>query len=112
MPSGFSECSAIDLYAARCSILHSYTSKSTLSRRGEARAIQYAWGNHAAAPLQELIDSAGLGDQFVVVHIDGLIEHFKVAVDQFFREAASDAPLCELVSHRSREDLDEQRDVL
>lgn len=32
-------CSAIDLYAARCSLLHSYTAESRLSREGKAKQV-------------------------------------------------------------------------
>jgi len=34
----------IDLWAARCSVLHTFTSQSDLSNRGKARQIQYYSG--------------------------------------------------------------------
>jgi hypothetical protein len=38
---------ALDLYAARCGILHTSTSVSSLSREGEAREVQYQFrGQH------------------------------------------------------------------
>ena len=37
--------SGLDLYAARCGVLHTYTMDSRLSTEGKAKRILYAWGN-------------------------------------------------------------------
>src|SRR5664280_369361 len=44
-------CSALDLYAARCGIIHAFSWSSDLSRSGKARKIMYAWGTADAAKL-------------------------------------------------------------
>ncbi len=46
-------CSAIDIYAARCAIVHTYTTESDLSRNGRARQIVYAWGAASKNDLQK-----------------------------------------------------------
>lgn len=39
------EFTEVDLWAARCAVLHTYTSQSDLSRKAEARQIQYYSGD-------------------------------------------------------------------
>jgi len=47
---------AVDIYGARCSVLHSYTASSRRSRQGKARRIHYAWGKARAEDLQQALD--------------------------------------------------------
>lgn len=42
-------CSSVDLYAARCGVLHTYSAESRLERQGEARRIFYQWQHGPAA---------------------------------------------------------------
>jgi len=46
-------CTSIELYAARCGILHTFTAESDLSRTGKARKLYYAWGKEkiGTAPI-------------------------------------------------------------
>src|SRR2546430_3498723 len=44
-------CTALDLYAARCGLVHIFTPDSHLSARGDARRICYAWGRGRAEDL-------------------------------------------------------------
>jgi hypothetical protein len=90
LPGTDLNCSAIDLYAARCAVLHTYTSKSAMSREGLAREIVYAWGNKASEDLQRVIDMAKMPSKYVVVHIDILASAFDKAVRAFVLEALAD----------------------
>jgi len=90
LPGSELSCSAIDLYAARCAVLHTYTSKSTMSREGLAREIVYAWGNKSGEELQRVLDMAKLPSKYVVVHIDTLASAFDKAVRAFILEALAD----------------------
>jgi len=45
---GFVSCSAVDLYAARCGVLHTFSAASRRSRGGTAERIAYAWGTGQA----------------------------------------------------------------
>lgn len=47
---------ALDLYAARCSILHSSTAESKLISKGDASPIFYTLGNMHPQELQEVTD--------------------------------------------------------
>jgi hypothetical protein len=44
LPNSKLKCSSIDLYAARCSMVHSSTAESDLSKTGKAKEIYYAHG--------------------------------------------------------------------
>ena len=90
LPSTNLNCSAVDFYAARCAVLHTYTSKSALSRKGQAREIVYAWGNKSSEELQRVIDIAKMSSRYVVVHIDALASAFDKAVRAFVLEVMSD----------------------
>ena len=48
-------CSGIDVFGARCGILHTMAAESDLSRRKKANRILYVWGNAKV----ELLDKAG-----------------------------------------------------
>jgi len=56
LPNTNIKCRAIDLYAARCAIVHSYSSSSKLSKDGEAKEIYYSWGKANIKSLQNDID--------------------------------------------------------
>ena len=42
LPRGIFNCSALDLYAARCAVVHTFTCNSRLSDTGKARTIMYS----------------------------------------------------------------------
>jgi hypothetical protein len=54
------ECTAIELYAARCGILHTSSGESRLAADGEARMLQYAWGTGSAAAANEVGKAIGM----------------------------------------------------
>jgi hypothetical protein len=58
-------CKAIDLYAARCSTLHTYTSESRLSRNGKAKIILYKW-KKADKALEHVMGFLGYEDRIVI----------------------------------------------
>lgn len=45
LPNSSLSCSADDLYAARCGLVHSYIAEARLTRSGNAKQIFYAWGD-------------------------------------------------------------------
>jgi len=101
LPNYESECTASDIYAARCAVVHTYTSKSSLSESGEAKEIVYAWGNRKPEPLQQII---GLTDfpNILVLHIDSLFKAFRVGVADFLNEVVDQPELAALVHERSQ----------
>ena len=82
LPDSGLSCTAIDLYAARCSLIHSYTAESRLSREGKASEIFYAWGNAQEQDLQKLIEWVNTRDA-KAVHVEKLFAALKVGVGRF-----------------------------
>jgi hypothetical protein len=83
-------CSAIDLYAARCGLVHSFTSDADLIEQGKARRLFYAWGTAKAADLQALINRANKQTEMVAVHIRDLVEGWRLGMALFHDELESD----------------------
>jgi len=86
LPASDLQCDATDLYAARCSVLHSYSAESRLSRHGDAVQVFYAWGTAEAEPLQKLIDVIGTTDA-KTVKVEQLLQALKTAVQKFLADA-------------------------
>jgi hypothetical protein len=82
------DCSAIDLYAARCGVLHNLSPESDLSRGGKARQILYAWGDSEAADLRKMIERGEM-QNIVAVQLESLIEHFRAGIKRFLDDARS-----------------------
>ncbi len=82
-------CSALDLYAARCSVLHSYTPESTLSRENKAKKIFYSWGKAKANELQKLINNAN-NYPAIAIHINELFNAFRQGVLKYLNYLEQD----------------------
>lgn len=79
-------CSALELYGARCGIVHTFTPHSTLSRKH--REIIYAWGKADVTKLSEASLRLGRGE--VALHVHDLIAAFKSGVSAYLKDVASD----------------------
>lgn len=93
-------CHGIDLYAARCSIVHTYTMNSNLSENGKATEIVYSWGKAEPDELQAKLDLAGLNA--CVVHLDTLAAALREGVTVFIEELEHDKSKADLVINRAR----------
>ena len=85
-------CSSIDLYSARCSILHGLSWESDLSKNHKAKRIVYSLGRNTenSSELDKEIFSQ---DHVASVHIDSLIASLKAAVNAFFTDANTNEEL-------------------
>ena len=110
IPTGFNQCSPIDLYAARCAVVHTYSSESALSRKGKAREVIYAWGNRQTHPLQSVIDRVGIAN-LVVIHIDELAASVRLAAARFFEAARADPSQWPVVVARSEKFFQDYREL-
>ena len=99
LSSGNFSCTGIDLYAARCGVVHTYTMESQLSEEGKAREIIYAWGNREPEDLKGVLDTVGLTQ--LVIHIEALAGAFREGVAQFLSELDENKERAELVVKRS-----------
>lgn len=89
LPNSQLSCTAIDLYAARCSLIHSYSAESRLSRESKASEIFYAWGASDEQDLQQLIDLEGSRDA-KAVQVENLLAALKQGVEQFIANTRHD----------------------
>jgi hypothetical protein len=91
LPDSGIPCSSLDLYSSRCGIVHSMTGESRAIRRGVAKRIFYAWGNHRAEDLQQILDR--IGQPILAVQLDTLVTAFRIAIDRFVRASEQDLEL-------------------
>jgi len=96
LPNPNIKCEAIDLYAARCAIIHSYSFSSRLSEEGKAKEIYYAWGKANVKSLQNDIDSSA-----IAIHINDFLEAFKEGVEKFKLSIKSDKEKEKIVCGRA-----------
>ena len=100
LPESELNCTATDLYAARCGILHSYTAESQLSKKLEANELVYAWGSSRPESLQEIIDCCGLSEK--VIHIEQLFLAFKSSIVRFLEDLHDSNFPIEVIEKRAR----------
>ena len=89
LSDGSISCAALDIYAARCGVVHAFSADSKLHRDGRANRICYAWGIAKAEDLKRA--SAALGYQDLSLHIDDLVIAFRRAVANHLDMIESDA---------------------
>ncbi|HLY99293.1 MAG TPA: hypothetical protein VKT33_09535 [Candidatus Angelobacter sp.] len=89
LPNPKLECTALEIYSARCGMVHTLTADSNLSRQGKARIIMYAWGNAVANDLKE--STKRLGRTSVIVHVSDLHEAFQSALLKWEDDVKKDA---------------------
>jgi hypothetical protein len=83
-------CTATELYSARCSILHTFTSKAKLVRQGKARQICYISGASTIQDM-EIILKRRNNIGFVVIHLNDLYASYKIGYRNFEVAMVSDA---------------------
>lgn len=101
LPNPNIKCEAIDLYAARCAIIHSYSFSSRLSEEGKAEEIYYAWGKENVKVLQNDLDRRYKKSTKIAIHIDDFLEAFKEGVEKFKLSIKSDKEKEKMVYNRS-----------
>ena len=78
-------CTALELYGARCAVVHSLSAESDLSRGGAVRPVIYAWGNASVDELQEASDAANEAPH-VAIHVSELLEGFRMGLESYLHE--------------------------
>jgi hypothetical protein len=93
-------CSATELYAARCAVLHTLSSQTALTQSGEARQVAHAWASTDVARLQESINALGRKD-VVALSIEELFEAVGAAMMLVMEASQTDAVLRERLEKAS-----------
>jgi len=94
LPGSALRCSATDLYAARCGVVHTYSADSRLGREGAARPLVYQWRRGPAAD-----EAAPLPAGTIVVEVEALHDAFRGAIEKFLISSETDAHVHERVQH-------------
>jgi hypothetical protein len=102
LPGSNLSCTADDLYAARCGLVHSYIAEAKLTRTGEAKQILYAWGTADNAKLQAKVQQGGMDSKAVVIHVQDLLTAFCTGLDRFMEAISHDQQKEQLVYERTR----------
>jgi hypothetical protein len=89
-------CTAEDLYGARCGILHLYCPDSNLRKKGEAKALVYKWKN-GPDPSRKLPEDA------IVLEVEKLRKVVGMAVNQFLGDVERDSRLKDIVQRNCTE---------
>jgi hypothetical protein len=83
-------CTSLDLYAARCGLLHTLTADCRLSDEGRVRRVCYAWGAADAAQLETVSQLTGISSKFVAVHVNDLYEAWRHGLSTFTSDLDTD----------------------
>ena len=83
-------CTAIDLYAARCGILHSLSPYSRPFQKERPRLMCYAYGTARAEDVQRTIIDMKRADRYVAVHVNELFEAWRLGILRFIEELEGD----------------------
>lgn len=84
-------CAALDLYSARCAMLHCLGWESRLSEKGHAKAVVYAFGPGQSRAI-EMLEHKSPG-RFVDVNADELASALEVAYERVRAEAVASPSL-------------------
>ena len=101
LPNTGLKCTALDLYGARCGVVHNFSADSDLSKAGKARPLGYAWAPSRVEELEELVAmgidlhkqsvSSGTPYTFVSVQFEVLLEAVRSATALFLSELKANA---------------------
>lgn len=78
----------IDLYAARCAVLHTMTPDSGLSYKNQAVPLNYAWGTASLEELKKSTEEIRPGEMSYV-HLSDLAQSFKLGLARFAENDAN-----------------------
>ena len=97
LPGSQIQCTALELYAARCSILHTLGWESELSRSGKARSVFYSFGSDDPTLAQAALELTHPG-KFISLKADDLLAAVQKAVATVAALAPTDVELASRLS--------------
>lgn len=89
LPTKLLNCTALELYGARCGLLHNLSSDSNLSERGTVRKIIYASKTIELSKLQEMMKMAKIPN-YVVIKSSELIKSYRLGINNFLKDLLDD----------------------
>lgn len=100
--SGDLPCSALDLYGARCGLLHMYSARSHLSSKGHVAEIWYTFHDREADMLREAVREREL-EQVVVLSLDSLTSAVANGITAFISDLESDQSLADWAISKAKQ---------
>lgn len=101
LPTSGLPCDAVDLYAARCGVVHTLGPESDLAAEAKARRLIYAFGDSSAEQIQRTIDEIGMPDGDIAVDVNVIFDAFERSVWIFRKAILNDSELRERVAKNS-----------
>jgi len=95
------DCTADDLWAARCAVVHTHGYESKLSEKREAREIYYAWGMASDARLGDLIERSRKKGRARSLHVQDLWTALCKAIARFGLDLTQNLERAEIVYRRA-----------
>jgi len=95
------KCNPIDLYAARCALVHTSTPDSDLSKMNKAVQVVYSYGITKKEKLQWCINRIENKDKMIPIQVEELLEEYKKGIFNFFKELEKNPKKSELVKMRA-----------
>lgn len=89
----------IDLWGARCGLLHGLTHNSKLYRQGRANRIVYSWGNKMPDAPTTFLRRLGMPE--TVIRVEDLHHAFVEGLDRLGQRMIKDPALTQLIALRS-----------
>mgnify|MGYP001581182217 CR=1 FL=1 len=93
------ECTSLDLYAARCAIVHTFTANTKLVRSGRAVRILYSWGQKGTRYHNWRMELGGIPS--FMIHVDTFYAGLALGVGAFREDVARDERLAKMVYRRA-----------
>ena len=104
LPDAGLPCNGVDLYAARCGLLHRLSWESDLSVAGRARELYFVWGNRPLGVLADFL--AERNDRAIAMRIEDLLRAFHVGIRRFVEDLQRDPPRAAVAAERSAKIFD------
>jgi len=95
-------CSALELYGARCGLLHTYSPRSHISSKGDVAEIWYTFHDHEADMLRESVRKRDL-KQVVVLSLDSLTTAIAKGLTAFISDLESDQSLTQWATSKAKQ---------
>lgn len=83
-------CSAEELYASRCGILHALSPDSNKSKNKSIKQIAYAWGTGTKEDLHEAVKIINQEDLVVSIHLNDLFNAYMIGFANCIEETMKD----------------------
>ncbi len=93
-------CTSVELYSARCGLLHCNTAESDISRSGKARCLIYTIGLSPEEEVYEHLRPESRG-RHVVVHIGKLYKAYNKSIDKLNRRIGQESDFAYIIYRRS-----------